>query len=193
VQARDAVRVRRRVDTPASVEHVHSWPLGTLAAFLFEGRDGSEVRRMLGAGIARAHGWQARWDPIELSVEELDAVESLFPDSQPDLALDLEAASVMLQVPALVPFLFVPIRRENPVVEAAARRAAYQCFDYGAWADVFLATVSSVDAAAILDDPARRGHDRDEAELARRVVGESDVALRFEVRRAGLAPPWESA
>ena len=46
------------------------------------------------------------------------------------------------------------------------------------------------EAAELLTDPARRVHDAGEAELAKRIIGEDDAALRFAVPRPESPPPW---
>ena len=93
-------------------------------------------------------------------------------------------------MPALQPTLSVPIRGDQPLVEGIAQRAAYLSFDYGPWADVYVSTLTREEAAELLADPARRVHDAGEAELARRIIGEDDAALRFAVPRAESPPPW---
>lgn len=98
------------------------------------------------------------------------------------------AVGVMLTVPALHPTLSVPIRADHPLVAAAASRAAYLRFDQGPSVDVYVATLTRAEAAELLDDPARRGRDTGEAELAKRIIGENDAALRFTVPRAPVVP-----
>jgi hypothetical protein len=168
------------------------WPLDTLVAFLFEGRECDEVRALLSRGEGEARGSSLTWEPVDLTVDELSAIERRFPRGDEPRPLDRRrAVAVALTVPALHPTLSIPIRSDHPLVAVAASRAAYLRFDYGPWADVYVATLTRAEAAELLDDPARRGNDTGEAELAKRVIGEDDAALRFTVPREDQPPPWE--
>jgi hypothetical protein len=91
-------------------------------------------------------------------------------------------------MPALHPTLAIPIRADHPLVASAAARAAHLRFEQGPWADIYLATLTRAEAAELLDDPARRVNDTGEAELAKRVLGEDDAALRFTVPRSDEPP-----
>jgi hypothetical protein len=188
------VQCRRKGE---SVEPVPTeWPLHKLVAYLFDGRECDEVRAILARGQGEARGAVLEWDPLLLSSEELSAIEGAFPREEEPHPLDQShAASVSLTLPALHPDLSVPIRADHPLVVAVASRAAYLRFDYGPWADIYLATLTRDEAAELLDDPARRVRDDSgEAELAKRIIGEDDAALRFIVPREGAPPPWmESA
>jgi hypothetical protein len=167
------------------------WPLATLVAYLFDGRSCDEVRELLAVGEGTAHGNEVSWTPLTLSEQELSAIESGFPKPHPAPALSYErAAFVELDMPALQPTLSVPIRGDQPLVEGIAQRAAYLSFDYGPWADVYVSTLTREEAAELLADPARRVHDAGEAELAKRIIGEDDAALRFAVPRPESPPPW---
>jgi hypothetical protein len=167
------------------------WPLSTLVAYLFDGRSVDEVRDLLAVGEGIAHGTLVSWNPLVLSAAELTAIEARFPKSHPAPALEYrQAAFVELDMPALQPTISVPIRGDQPLVSGIARRAAYLSFDYGPWADVYVSTLTREEAAALLADPARRVHDAGEAELANRIIGEDDAALRFAVPRADSPPPW---
>ena len=167
------------------------WPLSTLVAYLFDGRSCDEVRELLAVGEGIAHGNEVSWTPLTLSEQELSAIESGFPKPHPAPALSYErAAFVELDMPALQPTLSVPIRGDQPLVEGIAQRAAYLSFDYGPWADVYVSTLTREEAAELLADPARRVHDAGEAELAKRIIGEDDAALRFAVPRPESPPPW---
>ena len=95
-------------------------------------------------------------------------------------------------MPALQPTLSVPIRGDQPLVQGIAQRAAYLSFDYGPWADVYVSTLTREEAAELLADPARRVHDAGEAELAKRIIGEDDAALRFAVPRPKARHPGAS-
>lgn len=169
------------------------WPLETLVAYLYDGRDCDEVRLLLARGEGTAHGAHLSWDPVELTAEELSRIERGFPGGEAPPLDAARATSVALDIPGLHPTLSVPIRADHPLVEEAAQRAAYLRFDYGPWADVYLATLTCREAAELLADPARRVHDAGQAELAQRIVGEDDAALCFIVPRPEAPPPWESA
>ena len=167
------------------------WPLSTLVAYLFDGRTCDEVRDLLAVGEGVTHGNVVSWTPLTLSAQELSEIESRFPKPHPAPALAYErAAFVELDMPALQPTLTVPIRGDQPLVEGIAQRAAYLSFDYGPWADVYVSTLTREEAAELLADPARRVHDAGEAELAKRIIGEDDAALRFAVPRPDSPPPW---
>jgi len=184
------VRIMPAADV-AGVATSRVWPLPTLIAYLFDGRSCDEVRELLAVGEGDAHGTIVSWDPVTLTAQEISAIESHFPKPHPAPALAYERATfVELDMPALQPTLSVPIRGDQPLVEGIAQRAAYLSFDYGPWADVYVSTLTREEAAELLADPARRVHDAGEAELARRIIGEDDAALRFAVPRADSPPPW---
>ena len=172
---------------------VADWPLETLVAYLFEGRECDEVRSLLARGEGRAHGMQITWDPVELSAEEFRDIERGFPEGGASRPLDRhKAVAVALILPALHPTLSVPIRADHPLVAVAAQRAAHLRFDYGPWADIYVATLTRAEAAELLNDPARRVHDEGAAELAKRIIGEDDAALQFTVPREDAPPPWRA-
>jgi hypothetical protein len=184
------VRIMPAGDVPGLATS-RQWPLSTLVAYLFDGRSCDEVRELLALGEGIAHGNIVSWTPLTLSEQELGAIESRFPKPHPAPALSFErAAFVELDMPALQPTLSVPIRGDQPLVEGIAQRAAYLSFDYGPWADVYVSTLTREEAAELLADPARRVHDAGEAELANRIIGEDDAALRFAVPRPESPPPW---
>lgn len=185
------VQYRRRSDGLDG--GVAEWPLQALVAYLLDGRRESEdVRAVLARGRAEARGAILEWEPLDLSADELNLIESGFPREEEPHPLDRRlAALVALTLPALHPDISVPIRADHPLVSTVASRAAYLCFDYGSWADVYLATLTRDEAAELLADPARRVHDDGgEAELAKRIIGEDDAALRFIVPREDSPPPW---
>lgn len=178
-------------DDAPGVATSREWPLSTLIAYLFDGRSCEEVRELLALGDGVAHDTIVSWTPVTLTAAELSAIESRFPKPHPAPALAYERATfVELDMPALQPTLSVPIRGDQPLVEGIAQRAAYLSFDYGPWADVYVSTLTREEAAELLADPARRVHDAGEAELAKRIIGEDDAALRFAVPRAESPPPW---
>jgi hypothetical protein len=170
---------------------VAEWPLPALVAYLFEGREEDEVRALLARGEGEAHGAHITWEPVDVSADELTRIQGEFPRMREPAPLDRQrVVSIALTVPALHPTLSVPIRGDHPLVAVAASRAAYLCFDYGPWADIYVATLTRDEAAELLDDPARRGNDEGAAELAKRIIGEDDAALRFAVPREDAPPPW---
>jgi hypothetical protein len=170
---------------------VRQWPLSTLVAYLFDGRECDEVRRLLAAGDAVAHESRVTFPPVELTETELTTIERSFPQGTPAGHLQRDDVyGVDMRIPALHPILTVPIRSTHPLVKAAAERAAHLRFDYGPWADVYVATLTPDEAGALLADPARRVRDAGEAELAKRVVGEDDASLHFIVPRRGVRAPW---
>lgn len=184
------VRLAPMEDMPGTAT-TRAWPLSTIVAYLFDGRTCDEVRELLALGEGTAHGTMVSFAPVALTEQELSAIEARFPKPHPAPALEYEnAALVELDMPALQPTLSVPIRGDQPLVDRIAQRAAYLSFDYGPWADVYVSTLTREEAAELLSDPARRVHDAGEAELARRIIGEDDAALRFAVPRADSPPPW---
>src|SRR5919206_973923 len=86
-RTRYSVRERR---VTARLQHAHrgesgdtvvaNWPLETLVAYLFEGRECSEVRSLLARGEGRARGTRITWDPVELTEDEFSAIERQFPE-----------------------------------------------------------------------------------------------------------------
>lgn len=188
-EPRASTRVRFHREGEGTV--VAEWPLDILVAYLFDRRGREEVRDLLARGQGEARGAVLEWEPLALSTEELNTIESDFPREEESHTLDQSHASlVALTLPALHPDISVPIRADHPLVGVVASRAAYLRFDYGPWADVYLATLTRDEAAELLDDPSRRVRDTGEAELAKRIIGEDDAALRFVVPRAGAPPPW---
>ncbi len=133
-------------------------------------------------------------DPVALSAEEFGAIEhGVASEAEPRPLERHHAVLVELTMPALHPTLAIPIRADHPLVSSAAARAAYlRCSDEP-WADIYVATLTRAEAAELLDDPARRVNDTGEAELAKRVLGEDDAALRFTVPRPDPPPPWHQS
>ncbi len=124
-----AVRLR-----DAQGERSERWPLRTLAAWLFAGRQCDEVRAILDRGEATRDGTRATWTPVHLSAEELSALERTFPEANPARPLDPSHARVSLVRQGGEE---LPLRQTDPRVAAAARVATYRWFDYGPWADVW--------------------------------------------------------
>lgn len=186
------MQVRMQELKPGAEPVQHRWPLTTLMAYLFDGRECDEVREALAAGRATAHGTRLEWPPLLLSEEEFVELERTFPQTPPERTLSLETVrGVELNVPALRPDLRIPLRVGHPLLRRISKRAAYLRFDYGHWADVYVATLTPDEAAELLTDPARRAtEDGTEAELATRIGSEDDAGLRFIVPRADTPPPW---
>jgi putative ABC transport system ATP-binding protein len=115
------------------VERTVEWPLRTLIAWLFAGRECDEVRAVLARGDSTRDGTTAAWAPVHFSPQQLTAVERTFPEASPTRRLDVSRA------------LAVFMRRDERVrlaaddarVRDAASSAVYKWFDYGAWADVW--------------------------------------------------------
>ena len=143
VHMRDGVVIDDQVREPSvrvpvrmrqgSRERTVQWPLRTLIAWLFLGRECDEVRAVLARGETTRGDTHATWAPVHLKAEELSAIERTFPVADPERQLDLRYARVSLVTPhgalALAP--------EDTRVRDAASRAAYRWFDYGPWADVW--------------------------------------------------------
>ncbi|HJU64326.1 MAG TPA: hypothetical protein VJ596_01555 [Gemmatimonadaceae bacterium] len=179
-------------DDPGEAER--RWPLSTLVAYLFEGRECDDVRSLLAKGRGKARLRELTWPPVQLTPAQLTEIERSFPQGTPPEPFDAgRATSVELKMPAMHPSLAVPLRVDQPLVRAAAARAAHLRFDYGPWADLYVATLTPAEASALLHNPARRVGDEGEAELAARVIGEDDASLYFTVPREGSPPPWVGA
>ncbi len=143
VHMRDGVIIDDRVrEEPASVpvrmhqgtgERTVHWPLRTLIAWLFVGRQCDEVRALLTRGETIRDGTRATWPPIRLSADELTAVERTFPAANPTRALEPGRARATL----VSPHESVTLAPDDPRVRDAAARATYRWFDYGTWADVW--------------------------------------------------------
>lgn len=123
-----AVRMREGSD-----ERMERWPLRTLVAWLFAGRECDEVRALLARGEGMRDGTYATWAPVDLSAEQLTAIERTFPAAYPERLLDSTRARVSLVRQDGI----VPLAPDDLRVREAASRAAYRWFDYGVWADVW--------------------------------------------------------
>ncbi|MGI8497487.1 MAG: hypothetical protein ACR2OG_07905 [Gemmatimonadaceae bacterium] len=186
------VRIRDLRHGGSACVAIRRWPLSTLVAYLFDGRECGEVRSLLASGSGVAHDTHSSWSPVRMSESELTAMERGFPQGAPTGPLRPDkVTAVELHVPALRPALTVPLRiDDHPLILRAATRSAHARFDYGPWADVYIATLAPHEAAELLEDPARRLSDAGSAELAARVIGEDDAALHFHVPRHGAPVPW---
>lgn len=177
------------------------WPLRTLVAYLFEGRECAAVRALLARGAGVAHGSRLTWPPVELTGEQLSAIERTFPQGAPDEPLRAsDAAAIALVIPAAASgedgrgaHLAVSLRAGSPLAVAAAERARHIWFDYGAWADLHDATVSAEEAMAVLRAARRQGGEgegeEDAEEVAERFAPER-AFVRYMVPRPGETPPW---
>jgi putative ABC transport system ATP-binding protein len=147
--ARRVVHMRDGViiDDPAGEEAIHvavrmhegssertvQWPLRTLIAWLFAGRQCDEVRALLARGETTRDGTRATWAPVRLSAEELTAIERTFPAANPARPLEpLRARTLLVRHGESMPLAPDDARGRD-----AASRAGYRWFDYGAWADVW--------------------------------------------------------
>ena len=143
VHMRDGVIIDDRVrEEPTTVpvrmrdaggDRTVRWPLRTLAAWLFLGRQCDEVRSLLATGETTRNGTQATWPPVRLSADELTAIERTFPAANPTRVLEPTRAQATL----VSPNEQVTLAPDDPRVRDAAARAAYRWFDYGTWSDVW--------------------------------------------------------
>lgn len=182
----------RRTDMPlATVDATHRWPLRTLVAFLFDGRECDEVRHLLAVGEATAHGRHASWETVVLTPEELTAIEREFPPPMLDRQIVVEqVARAELVVPASAPAVVVPLRTHHPVVREATARAHYLRFDYGPWADVYETPLSLTETMALLADVMLGVPEGPAAERALTLAETETMALWLIAPREGVQPPW---
>ncbi|HEU5186223.1 MAG TPA: ABC transporter ATP-binding protein [Gemmatimonadaceae bacterium] len=146
IHMRDGVIVDDRVrETGAHIPvHLHDdagervvhWPLRTLIAWLFVGRECDQVRSLLGRGETVRNGTRAMWTPVHLSADELTAIERTFPAADPARALDLTQAKAVLVRRGKA----ITLAPDDSRAREASARAVYKWFDYGPWADVWEAT-----------------------------------------------------
>src|SRR5687767_10260926 len=143
IHMRDGVVIDDRArsgagDVPVRLQHgagdrtVH-WPLRTLIAWLFIGRQCDEVRALLARGETTRDGSRASWPPVRLSAQELTAIERTFPAANPARLLDPAHARVTLVTADGSEVL----ASDDARVREAVSRASYRWFDYGLWADVW--------------------------------------------------------
>jgi putative ABC transport system ATP-binding protein len=114
-------------------ERTVRWPLRTLIAWLFVGRQCDEVRAVLSRGETERDGARAAWAPVHLSPEELTAIERSFPAAEPSRLLDPRRARAWL----VTSNGSAPLLPGDSRIVEAARGATYRWFDYGVWADVW--------------------------------------------------------
>ena len=120
-------------------ERVVHWPLRTLIAWLFVGRECDQVRSLLGRGETVRNGTRATWTPVHLSAEELTAIERTFPAADLGRALELARAKAILVRRGKA----ITLTPDDPRAREASARAVYKWFDYGPWADVWEAAHDS--------------------------------------------------
>ena len=118
------------------VERTVQWPLRTLIAWLFAGRECDEVRALLARGDATRDGTRASWAPVHLSAQQLTAIEKTFPEAAPTRRLDVSRSRALLVRRGAS----IELAADDPRVREAAASAVYKWFDYGAWADVWEAS-----------------------------------------------------
>ena len=153
--------------------------LETLVAYLFDGRECAQVRELLASGSATAHGARLSWPPVALSAEALSAIERTFPQAEPARPLELaEVGAIVVCTGASsgAPQAIGTLSADHPLARELATRARYQWFDYGVWADVWIATAAELPSA--------------ELPSAERRVPSAELSVRFEAPRPGVAPPW---
>jgi putative ABC transport system ATP-binding protein len=115
------------------VERTVEWPLRTLIAWLFAGRECDEVRALLARGESTRDGTRAAWSPVHLSPQQLTAIEGTFPKASPARQLDVTRARALL----VRRDEHLPLAAGDLRVREAAAKAVYKWFDYGTWADVW--------------------------------------------------------
>lgn len=185
------VHLRRADLARAMVDATHRWPLRTLVAFLFDGRECDQVRHVLATGEATAHGRLASWEKVVLTPDELTAIEREFSPPMPDRQIVVEqVARAELVLPASVPAVVVPLRTHHPVVREATARARYLRFDYGPWADVYETPLSRTETMALLADVMLGVPEGTAAERALALAETETAALWLIVPREGIQPPW---
>ena len=186
-QVRDALTGEWRVDGR------ERWPVRTLIAYLFDGRECETVRTLLAAGTVSDGRQRATWDPIVLTPGEFTAIERTLPPPRPlpphrapppDLT---DEADVRVVVPHDQPSAWVRIDAASPVVASVAAQAEYVRFDYGPWADLYQAplTLEQADVLLACAEPWQR-------ELFLGYAQRFGAGVQVRVRLAGVLPPWGS-
>lgn len=128
----EPARIAVRMQHEGGERTVH-WPLRTLIAWLFVGRECGDVRALLAQGETTRDGTRATWAPLRLSAEDLTAIERTFPEPNPTRLLEPERARVTLVSPNET----IALAPADHRVREAASRATYRWFDYGTWTDVW--------------------------------------------------------
>lgn len=140
--------------TPRWIPHGgEQWPLATLAAFLFAGRECDDVRALLRRGRLDGLLTRLEWDPIALDVEAFAAVERELPPSLPESEHAIEPAfarEISLVAPPDGRGARVLLKPGAPLVATLAAQAQYTRFDYGPWADVWETRVAPEQVPGVL-------------------------------------------
>jgi hypothetical protein len=186
-----SVRIQELTHGATACVNTRQWTLRTLIAYLFDGRECDEVRAALARGEGVAHGSRLTWPPVEITADELSAIERTFPHEQPDRVLEVEAVVLaQLVVPADDPRTVVTVRPSHPTVAEVVPHAQYVRFDYGPWADVYLASLTRDQAMALLADSALGIEDATNVTSASLLAEEHESAIRLESPRADEQKPW---
>ena len=135
---KETMRVPVRIQQGSS-ERTVRWPLRTLVAWLFVGRQCDEVRALLARGETTRDGTRATWPPVQLSADELTAIERTFPAANSARPLE----PVRAQATLVSPTGTLTLTPDDARVRDAAARATYRWFDYGTWADVWEAPAAN--------------------------------------------------
>lgn len=141
-------------ETPRWVAHgTDKWPLATLVAFLFAGRECDDVRALLAGGRLDGTLTRVEWEPIVLDVRAFAAVERELPSSLPESERTIEpsvAREVALVAPPDGRGARVLLKPGAPLVATLASQAQYSRFDYGSWADVWETHVAPEQVPGVL-------------------------------------------
>ena len=140
--------------TPRWTAHgTDKWPLATLVAFLFAGRECDDVRALLAAGRLDGTLTRLEWEPISLDVREFARVERELPPSLPESERTIEPAvarEIALVAPPDGRGARVLLKPGAPLVATLAAQAQYARFDYGSWADVWETHVAPEQVPGVL-------------------------------------------
>ncbi|MDQ6829616.1 MAG: hypothetical protein M3081_12170, partial [Gemmatimonadota bacterium] len=188
-----SVRVQELEHGAAGCVSTRQWPLRTLIAYLFDGRECDEVRALLATGEGVARGARLTWPPTTITAEELTEIENTFPPPIPVRQLTpSEIASAELVIPADKPKVAVSIRPSHPVVAAVLLHAVYERFDYGPWADLFTASLTRDDTFALLADIALGVSESENIQRASMLAEVHPAVIRLIAQRAEEQPPWQT-
>ncbi len=186
-----SVRVQELVHGAAWCVSTRQWPLRTLVAYLFDGRDCDEVRALLAKGNGVSRGARLTWPPITLSADELTAVEKTFPAPAAGRQLvPAEVTSVRLVVPVASPRVAITVRPTHPIIADVLLHATYERFDYGPWADLYSASLTREQAMALIADAMLEVAIGDDPEGAALLAESNDAGLRLMAARKDEVVPW---
>ncbi len=187
-----SVRVQDLEHGAAGCVSTRQWPLRTLIAYLFDGRECDEVRALLETGVGVAHSTRLSWPPTTITAAELSEIEHTFPPPIPVRQLTpADVTSAELIIPADTPKLAVLVRPTHPAVAAALLHAVYDRFDYGPWADLFTASLSRDQAQALLADISLGVTESEHIQRAAMLVEDHSAAVRLTARRPEETEPWK--